>query len=89
MNILPDITTKLEFLPVVQQSVAGDFQFGPGAEACTALLRDVDRLDDSLAVALPVHDPLVEAACCYGEEATHVGGGGGNILSRISCNPVS
>jgi hypothetical protein len=70
---------------VIQQAVAGDFQFGSGAEAGTALLCDMDRLDDPLAVALPVHDPLVQAACRDGEEATHAGGGGGNALPKISC----
>jgi hypothetical protein len=57
---------------VIQQAVASDFQLRPGAEACTAFFRNVYGLDDSLAVALPVHDPLVQTACRYSEEAAHV-----------------
>jgi len=59
-------------LPVIKQSITGDFEFGTCSKSGTALFGDLYRLYYPLSIALPVHNPLVETACCYGEESAHV-----------------
>jgi hypothetical protein len=74
---------------VIEQAIAGDLQLRSGSETGTAFFRNLYRLYNSLSVALPVHDPLVETACCYGEKSAHVDAGRRpSELPRVDSRPV-
>lgn len=53
-------------------SIAADFQFRACSQSCPGFFGLEDAGADSLEIALPVQRPLVEGACCEGDEMRHL-----------------